>query len=106
LVLLTVDFALVPIVAGDASLQAVAALLDAVWAGPETLIIVSTDLSHYLDYRSCQATDRQTAAAIERLDPDGLGPQSACGRVPARRSLAAAKRNSGDTAGPRDRVVG
>jgi len=111
------EFALVPIVAGDASPQAVAALLDAVWAGPETLIIVSTDLSHYLDYRSCQATDRQTAAAIERLDPGGLRPQSACGRVPVRGLLAAAKRrgmsivrldlrNSGDTAGPRDRVVG
>src|SRR6516162_2068015 len=91
--------------------------LGAVWAGPETLIVVSTDLSHYLDYRSCQATDRQTAAAIERLDPGGLGPQSACGRVPVRGLLAAAKRrgmsivrldlrNSGDTAGPRDRVVG
>jgi MEMO1 family protein len=50
------EFALVPIVAGDASPQAVVALLDAVWAGPETLIVVSTDLSHYLDYRSCQAT--------------------------------------------------
>jgi len=95
----------------------VVALLDAVWAGPETLIVVSTDLSHYLDYRSCQATDRQTAAAMERLDPDDLGPQSACGRVPVRGLLAAAKRrrmsivrldlrNSGDTAGPRDRVVG
>jgi len=55
------EFALVPIVAGDASPQAVVALLDAVWAGPETLIVVSTDLSHYLDYRSCQATDQQPA---------------------------------------------
>ena len=111
------EFALVPIVAGDASPKAIAAVLDAVWAGRETLIVVSTDLSHYLDYRSCQATDRQTAAAIERLDPGGLGPQSACGRVPVRGLLAAAKRrgmsivrldlrNSGDTAGPRDRVVG
>ena len=111
------EFALVPIVAVDAPPQAVVALLDAVWAGPETLIVVSTDLSHYLDYRSCQATDRQTAAAIECLDSSGLGPQSACGRVPVRGLLAAAKRrgmsivrldlrNSGDTAGPRDRVVG
>ena len=111
------EFALVPIVAGDASPKAIAAVLDAVWAGRETLIVVSTDLSHYLDYRSCQATDRQTAAAIERLDPSGLGPQSACGRVPVRGLLAAANRrgmsivrldlrNSGDTAGPRDRVVG
>jgi len=76
------EFALVPIVAGDASPQAVVALLDAVWAGPETLIVVSTDLSHYLDYRSCQATDQQPAhrnpaasalrpetTRVEALDP-------------------------------------
>jgi AmmeMemoRadiSam system protein B len=111
------EFALVPIVADDAPLEAVAALLDALWAGRETLIVVSTDLSHYLDYRSCQETDRQTADAIERLDPSALGSESACGRVPLRGLLATAKRrgmsiarldlrNSGDTAGPRGRVVG
>jgi len=111
------EFALVPIVAGDASPEAVAALLEVIWAGLETLIVVSTDLSHYLDYRSCQETDRQTADAIERLDPSALGPESACGRIAVRGLLAAAKRrgmsiarldlrNSGDTAGPRDRVVG
>lgn len=111
------DFALVPIVAGDASPEAVAALLEAVWAGPETLIVVSTDLSHYLDYRSCQEMDRQTADAIERLDSNALGPESACGRIAVRGLLVAAERrgmtiarldlrNSGDTAGPRDRVVG
>jgi MEMO1 family protein len=110
-------FALVPIVAGDAPPEAVAALLDAVWGGPETLIVISTDLSHYLDYRSCQEIDGRTASAIERFDWDALGPDSACGRVPVRGLLAAAKRrgmsiarldlrNSGDTAGPRDRVVG
>ena len=55
------EFDLVPIVAGEASPQAAAAVLDAVWGGPETLIVVSTDLSHYLDYRSCQETDRRTA---------------------------------------------
>ena len=91
-------------------------VLDAVWGGPETLIVVSTDFSHYLDYRSCQETDRRTAEAIERLDPSALEPESACGRVPVRGLLAAAKRrsmsiarldlrNSGDTAGSRDRVV-
>jgi AmmeMemoRadiSam system protein B len=110
-------FALVPIVTGEASPQAVAAVLDAVWGGPETLIVVSTDFSHYLDYRTCQETDLQTAEAIERLDPDALGPESACGRVPVRGLLAVAKRrgmgiarldlrNSRDTAGPRQRVVG
>ena len=111
------EFALVPIVAGEASPQAVAAVLDAVWGGPETLIVVSTDLSHYLDYRTCQETDLRTAEAIERHDPDALAPESACGRVPVRGLLAVAKRrgmsiarldlrNSGDTAGPRQRVVG
>jgi AmmeMemoRadiSam system protein B len=111
------EFVLVPIVAGDASPEAVAALLDALWAGPETLIVVSTDLSHYRDYRSCQETDRQTADAIERLDPSALGSESACGWVPVCGLLAAARRrgmsiarldlrNSGDTAGPRGRVVG
>jgi AmmeMemoRadiSam system protein B len=85
--------------------------------GPETLIVVSTDLSHYLDYRTCQQTDRRTAEAIERLDRDALGPESACGRLPVRGLLAVAKRrgmgiarldlcNSGDTAVPRQRVVG
>ena len=53
------DFRLVPIVAGDAPPDAVAALFDAVWGGPETLIVVSTDLSHYLDYASCQRLDAQ-----------------------------------------------
>ena len=111
------EFSLVPIVAGDASPEAVAALLDTVWGGPETLIVISTDLSHYLDYRTCQETDRRTADAIERLDPTALGPDSACGRLPVRGLLVAATRrgmsiarldlrNSGDTAGPRDRVVG
>jgi len=111
------EFDLVPIVAGEASSQAAAAVLDAVWGGPETLIVVSTDLSHYLDYRTCQQTDRRTAEEIERLDPSALEPESACGRVPVSGLLVVAKRrgmsiarldlrNSGDTAGSRDRVVG
>jgi AmmeMemoRadiSam system protein B len=111
------QFSLVPIVAGDSPPEAVAALLDAVWGGPETLIVISTDLSHYLDYRMCQATDRQTADAIERFDANALGPDSACGRVPLGGLLVAARRrgmtitrldmrNSGDTDGLSDRVVG
>ena len=111
------EFALVPIAAGDAPPEAVAALLNAVWGGPETLIVISTDLSHYLDYRACQEIDSRTAAAIERFDWGALGSDSACGRVPVRGLLAVAQRrgmsivrldlrNSGDTAGPRDRVVG
>ena len=111
------EFRLVPIVAGDAPPEAVAAVFDALWGGPETLIVVSTDLSHYLDYAACRRLDQSTAEAIERFDVDALGPAEACGRVPMRGLLLAARqrgmaierldlRNSGDTAGPRDRVVG
>ena len=110
------EFRLVPIVAGDAPAEAVAAVLDALWGGPETLIVVSTDLSHYLDYAACQRVDQSTAEAIERFDP-AITPTQACGAVPTRGLLLAARqrgmtiarldlRNSGDTAGPRDRVVG
>jgi AmmeMemoRadiSam system protein B/AmmeMemoRadiSam system protein A len=111
------DFRLVPIVAGDAPPEAVAAVLDALWGGPETLIVISTDLSHYLDHAACRRTDAATAEAIERYDIATLGPYQACGAVPTngllltarRRGLAIERldlRNSGDTAGPRDRVVG
>ena len=111
------DFRLVPIVAGEAPPDAVAAVFDALWGGPETLIVVSTDLSHFLDYAACRRIDQTTAEAIERFDIDGLGPSDACGFVPTRGLLLAARRrgmaierldlrNSGDTAGPRDRVVG
>jgi MEMO1 family protein len=111
------DFRLVPIVAGDAPAEAVAAVLDALWGGPETLIVVSTDLSHYLYYAACQRADQRTADAIERFDIDALGPSDACGALPTRGLLLTARRrgmaierldlrNSGDTAGPRDRVVG
>src|SRR5271165_6378508 len=111
------DFRLVPIVAGDAPPDAVATLFDAVWGGPETLIVVSTDLSHYLDYAACQRLDARTAAAIERFDDAAIGSAEACGQVPTRGLLRVARRrgmaierldlrNSGDTAGRRDRVVG
>ena len=111
------DFRLVPIVVGDAPPEAVTAVLDAVWGGPETLIVVSTDLSHYLGYDACQRLDASTAEAIERFDEDAIGSTEACGQVPTRGLLRAARqrgmtierldlRNSGDTAGPRDRVVG
>ena len=111
------DFRLVPIVCGEASAEAVASVFDAVWGGPETLIVISTDLSHYLDYAACQSTDARTAEAIERLDGAALTPTDACGAVPTRGLLHVARRrgmsierldlrNSGDTAGGRDRVVG
>lgn len=110
-------FSLVPLVAGDASAREVAQVLDAVWGGDETLVVVSSDLSHYHDHATARRLDAATTRAIEALDGDAIGFDDACGRVPIRGLLEAAKarglspetldvRSSGDTAGPRDRVVG
>ena len=110
-------FSLVPLVAGDASAEQVAGVLDALWTGPETLVVVSSDLSHYHDYDTARRMDAATSAAIEALDEGAIGFDQACGRVPvsgllmlARQRGLSAKtidlRNSGDTAGPRDQVVG
>jgi len=85
--------------------------------GAETLVVVSSDLSHYLDYETARRRDAKTAAAIEALEVSRLGPEDACGYLPiaglvaeaGRRSLRVTRldlRNSGDTAGPRDGVVG
>jgi MEMO1 family protein len=111
------SFTVVPLVIGDAKAQDVAAVLRRLWGGPETLIVVSSDLSHYRDYETARRLDAVTAAAIERGDWERLGPNQACGflavaglLVEARRRRLAltrlALRNSGDTAGGRDRVVG
>jgi AmmeMemoRadiSam system protein B len=110
------EFALVPLAVGDASPAEVAEVLDLLWGGDETLIVVSSDLSHYLPYAAARAVDAETAAMIEALATDITHAQ-ACGGTPVngltlaarRRGLAIEKvdlRNSGDTAGPRDRVVG
>ena len=111
------DFAVVPLVVGDAPPEQVADVLDALWGGPETLIVVSSDLSHYLDYDSAQKIDSETCRAIETLDAQAISRDGACGRFPVGGLLEIAKRrgltvttldlrNSGDTAGPKDRVVG
>lgn len=111
------DFRLVPLLVGDASPESVAAVLERLWGGPETLIVVSSDLSHYLDYQSASALDAATSAAIEDLRPHDIGYDQACGSTPIRGLLILASRlglqartldlrNSGDTAGPRDQVVG
>lgn len=111
------EIALVPLAVGDAKPNEVAAVLDALWGGEETLIVVSSDLSHYLDDESAKALDAETTRAIESLRYDGIGDDQACGRVPVRGLLAAAAarkmrattldvRNSGDTSGKRDWVVG
>lgn len=110
------DFRLVPVVVGDADRTQVARLLEAVWGGDETLVVVSSDLSHYLPYDAARARDRHTADAILRLDAR-VEPDEACGAAPINGLLEVARkrgleaelvdlRNSGDTAGDRDRVVG
>ena len=111
------DFALVPLLVGEATAGEVAQVLDRLWDGPDTLLVISSDLSHYEPYGSAKEHDAATAAAIERLDAASLGPRDACGWLPvggllvaaARRGLRVARldlRNSGDTAGSKDQVVG
>ena len=110
-------FTLVPIIVGDARPEEVAEVLEALWDGDETLIVVSSDLSHYLDYATARARDAHTTRAIEALNPQEIGFEDACGRIPVSGLLLAARahglhaetvdlRNSGDTAGDRSRVVG
>jgi len=109
-------FALVPFIVGEAGGADVAEVLQRLWGGEETLIVVSSDLSHYQDYDSAMRHDRHTTDRIEALDED-LAYGDACGRNPIRGLLRAARehglqaatldlRNSGDTAGDRSRVVG
>ena len=110
------SFKLVPLVVGEASAEAVAEVLERLWGGPETLIVISSDLSHYLPYERAQKADRATTERILDMDA-GLAPHEACGAAAINGALLAARhhglaprlldlRNSGDTAGDRDRVVG
>jgi MEMO1 family protein len=110
-------FSLVPLAVGDATAEEVSQVLDTLWGGPETRFVISSDLSHYYDFQTAQRLDRATADAIEALKPASLGEDSACGRTPICGLLHSARghglsgrtvdlRSSGDTAGPRDKVVG
>jgi MEMO1 family protein len=114
---LLTSFEVVPLIVGEATPHDVAHVLRRSWGGPETLIVVSSDLSHYHDYEAARRLDAATAAAIEHGDWSSLGPNQACGRLPLAGLLLEAERrglkarrlslcNSGDTAGSRDRVVG
>jgi hypothetical protein len=111
------EFSLVPLVVGDAEPSEVAEVLEALWGGPETLIVISSDLSHYHDYKTAQRLDRATSQAIEQLRLEDIQYDHACGRNPVSGLLQVARqrglkaktvdlRNSGDTAGSHDRVVG
>lgn len=111
------DFTLVPLVVGDATPEQVDEVLERLWGGAETLIVISSDLSHYHDYDSARRLDQATSRAIEALREQDIGHDHACGRIPVNGLLQTARhhglrartvdlRNSGDTAGGRDRVVG
>jgi MEMO1 family protein len=110
-------FSIVPLLVGAVQDADVAEVLERLWGGAETLIVISSDLSHYLDYASARAIDRRTSEAICALHPEAISTHQACGRHPIAGLLQEARRhhldatlldlrNSGDTAGPRDRVVG
>lgn len=111
------EFRVVPLLAGDAADEEVAEVIEALWGGEETRFVISSDLSHYHDYASAQELDACTSRAIEELRPQDITEELACGRIPIRGMLCAARqrglqartvdlRNSGDTTGLRGKVVG
>jgi AmmeMemoRadiSam system protein B len=108
-------FTLVPLAVGDAAPEEVAEAIDSLWGGVETLIVISSDLSHYLPYGEARIMDAATAKEILALGH--LTRRDACGAAPVNGLLLSARRrrmraelldlrNSGDTAGDKDRVVG
>lgn len=111
------NFTIVPCIVGNSQPLSVANVIQKLWGDEHTLIVVSSDLSHYFDYATAQQLDAVTSVAIEQLEPDNIRNNQACGRLPIKGLLLAAKqfnlqprvldvRNSGDTAGDRNRVVG
>ncbi len=111
------SFTLVPLVVGEASAEQVSEVLKRLWGGPETLVVVSSDLSHFHDYATARAMDGETSELIASLGSTHIDGEHACGCRPLNGFILTARekglkgeivdlRNSGDTAGPRDRVVG
>lgn len=110
------SFDIVPIAVGDAGPEEVAGIIERLWGGPETLIVISSDLSHYLPYATARAVDTRTAGKIISLEGP-LGHDEACGATPINGLLLVARRrrllpvaldirSSGDTAGSKGEVVG
>ncbi|MEA3193509.1 MAG: hypothetical protein QOD26_1842 [Betaproteobacteria bacterium] len=110
------DFSLVPFAVGMANVAEVAQVIERLWGGPETLIVISTDLSHYHPYDEARSIDGATISRVSALATD-LDHDEACGATPLNGFLSVARKknlsirlfaacNSGDTAGGRDRVVG
>lgn len=111
------DFCIVPIVAGNASPKQVSQVISTLWGGAETLIIISSDLSHFHDYQTAQRLDKATSQAIIALDYEAIHSENACGCVGVNGLLKFAQvrklipsiidlKNSGDTAGSKESVVG
>ena len=111
------EFSIVPVLVGDADQARVATLLEALWGGPETLILISSDLSHFHDYETARRLDAGTAKLIELIQPEKIDGERACGYRALGGALARAQaldlrvtaldvRNSGDTQGGKERVVG
>jgi len=110
------EFSLVPLVVGSVAPEKVAEVLEHLWGGDETLFVISSDLSHYHSYEAARRIDGATVQAILGFDA-GISHEQACGATPVAGALIAARRkglapklldcrNSGDTAGGKDRVVG
>ena len=110
-------FSLVPLLVGLATTNQIEKILESLWDGSETLIVISSDLSHYHHYELALSLDKKTAEAIMALNPDGFTSEDACGStaikglltVAARKKMRVLQidlRNSGDTAGDKNSVVG
>lgn len=111
------SFTMLPILVGEADPVEVKKVLNQCWGGPETLIVISSDLSHFHTYQTAERMDNHTTTAIESLQPDAIAYADACGRIPINGLLLVAKEkglhvktvarcNSGDTGGDKQRVVG
>jgi AmmeMemoRadiSam system protein B len=111
------DWQLLPLVVGHVDSNVMAEVLEPYLTRPDVVVIVSTDLSHYLTYDDARERDNRTAWNIIERNPDHIFDDDACGAYPLRGALVAAKEgdcniellalaNSGDTQGSRDRVVG
>lgn len=111
------EFSLVPLVVGESDAQSVADVIEYFWQDTSTFFVISSDLSHFHEYNKAKQIDEMTSDAILHLNPDGIGYEQACGRLPVNGLLKHAKKhhlkpilldlkNSGDTAGDHNRVVG
>lgn len=110
-------FKLIPLAVGESPPEEIATVLEHLWGGEETLIVISTDLSHFHEYQTARRLDQATSRSIEEKRYQAIGPEDACGCRPLNGLLYLARqrelevirldlRNSGDTAGPRNSVVG